>query len=149
MIDVMRYALFLTTLILASTALTIGCSSSEEVAPATATGAVDPRPASTARPVETAELAAPIAEPKPVSRTEETTPEPAGRQWKDPAGNVLAVGEFVSLMDGNVCLETPDGQGVGGAPRQAVRSRPRGRLQEKPAADPPAEEEPELVVEGR
>lgn len=36
----------------------------------------------------------------------------AGRQWKSPSGDVLAVGEFVSLMGDKVCLETPDGLGA-------------------------------------
>ena len=34
------------------------------------------------------------------------------REWTAPDGRVLAVGELVALMDGNVCLETPDGGGA-------------------------------------
>ncbi len=37
---------------------------------------------------------------------------PAGRQWKDPAGKTLATGQFVSLLEGKVCLETSDGLGA-------------------------------------
>jgi hypothetical protein len=37
--------------------------------------------------------------------------EPAQREWKTPDGKVLAQGEFVSLMDGEVCLMLPDGTG--------------------------------------
>jgi hypothetical protein len=35
----------------------------------------------------------------------------AQREWKDVAGKVLAKGEFVSLMDGEVCIMTPEGTG--------------------------------------
>lgn len=38
-------------------------------------------------------------------------PAGAGRRWKDASGAVLAVGEFMTLMDGNVCIATPDGLG--------------------------------------
>jgi len=31
------------------------------------------------------------------------------RNWTDPSGKVLATAEFVSLMDGNVCLQEEDG----------------------------------------
>lgn len=37
--------------------------------------------------------------------------DPAQREWKDAAGKVLAQGEFISLMDGEVCLMTPLGTG--------------------------------------
>lgn len=37
--------------------------------------------------------------------------DPAQREWKDKSGKVLAVGEFISLMDGEVCLMTPNGTG--------------------------------------
>jgi hypothetical protein len=46
---------------------------------------------------------------------DEEEPAPGGghanlfRTWTDPAGNMLAEAEFVSLMDGNVCLEKEDG----------------------------------------
>lgn len=142
----MRYALLLTTLILASAPLAIGCSSGETPPAVPANGTAESKPADAAKPVEMAELAAPIAKPEPASKTEETASEPAGRQWKDPAGNVLAVGEFVSLMDGNVCLETPDGRGVV-VPLDKLCEAHRASVQPQPAADPPVEEEPELVVE--
>ena len=35
-----------------------------------------------------------------------------GRKWTDPAGNVLARGNLVTLMDGKVCLESPTGEGI-------------------------------------
>lgn len=35
----------------------------------------------------------------------------AQREWKDVSGKVLAKGEFVSLMDGDVCIMTPEGTG--------------------------------------
>ncbi|MCL2745095.1 MAG: hypothetical protein FWE67_14720, partial [Planctomycetaceae bacterium] len=35
----------------------------------------------------------------------------AQREWKDASGSVLAKGEFVSLMDGEVCIMTPEGTG--------------------------------------
>ncbi len=34
------------------------------------------------------------------------------REWKDAAGKVLAKGEFISVMDGEVCLLTPQGTGA-------------------------------------
>lgn len=34
------------------------------------------------------------------------------RKWTSPDGRVLAVGELVTVMDGNVCLQTPDGGGA-------------------------------------
>ncbi|MDR1140830.1 MAG: hypothetical protein LBL62_03990 [Planctomycetaceae bacterium] len=37
--------------------------------------------------------------------------DPAQREWKDVAGKILAKGEFISLMDGEVCIMTPDGTG--------------------------------------
>jgi hypothetical protein len=37
--------------------------------------------------------------------------DPAQREWKDVSGKVLAKGEFISLMDGEVCIMTPEGTG--------------------------------------
>jgi hypothetical protein len=37
--------------------------------------------------------------------------DPVLREWKDAAGKVVAKGEFVSLMDGEVCIMTPEGTG--------------------------------------
>jgi hypothetical protein len=37
--------------------------------------------------------------------------DPAQREWKDRSGNVLGKGEFISLMDGDVCIMTPEGTG--------------------------------------
>jgi hypothetical protein len=42
--------------------------------------------------------------------TEEAAPQ--GRKWTAPDGRVLAVGELVTLIEGNVCLQTPDGGGA-------------------------------------
>ena len=33
------------------------------------------------------------------------------RDWKDASGKTIARGEFVAIMDGNVCLQTPEGLG--------------------------------------
>ncbi len=46
---------------------------------------------------------------KPVEAT--ATAATLGRQWKDANGQVLAVGEFVDLMENQVCLQKPDGTG--------------------------------------
>ncbi|MDZ7620054.1 MAG: SHD1 domain-containing protein, partial [Patescibacteria group bacterium] len=35
-----------------------------------------------------------------------------GRPWRDAAGKVIARGDFVSLLDGNVCLQQADGAGT-------------------------------------
>ena len=37
--------------------------------------------------------------------------EPAQRDWKDAAGKTIARGEFVAIMDGKVCIQTPEGLG--------------------------------------
>ncbi|MDR2440893.1 MAG: hypothetical protein LBE12_16145 [Planctomycetaceae bacterium] len=37
--------------------------------------------------------------------------DPAQREWKDVSGKVLTKGEFISLMDGEVCIMTPEGTG--------------------------------------
>ena len=54
--------------------------------------------------------AAPVAEVP--GEPGEKAAAPAGRQWKDPAGKTLATGQFVSLLEGKVCLETSDGLGA-------------------------------------
>ncbi len=58
-----------------------------------------------------------LGEPSSRSRPAEANPlvkpeAKLGRAWTDPGGAVLARGEFVSLLDGNVCLEQPDGTGA-------------------------------------
>ena len=35
----------------------------------------------------------------------------ADREWKDAAGKAIAKGEFVAIMDGKVCIQTPEGLG--------------------------------------
>jgi len=35
----------------------------------------------------------------------------ADRDWKDAAGKTIAKGEFVAIMDGKVCIQTPEGLG--------------------------------------
>ena len=57
-----------------------------------------------------------VSEPAVLDR-EEPAGEPAAdegpaRKWTDSGGNALAVGEFVDLIDGKVCLEDADGAGV-------------------------------------
>ncbi len=138
----MPYRLVLATLLLAAAALACGCSSGEEDTPAPTTGVNEQQPAPTPR--QTAELAAPVPDAKPVA-TEEMVPESAGKEWKDPAGNVLAVGEFVSLMDENVCLETPDGSGAV-VPLAKLSEADRELVLGKPDADLTIQE-PEVVIE--
>lgn len=41
-----------------------------------------------------------------------TAAEQLGRQWRGPDGQVIAVGNFVDLVDDQVCLETPQGLGL-------------------------------------
>ena len=35
----------------------------------------------------------------------------ADRDWKDAAGKTIAKGEFIAIMDGQVCIQTPEGLG--------------------------------------
>lgn len=46
------------------------------------------------------------------SARDETPPLPVGREWKNAAGQVVAVGDFVSVLDDNVCLQKSDGGGI-------------------------------------
>lgn len=56
-----------------------------------------------------------LAPDRPQKGPERASAAPSGdeqgpmRNWTDPAGKVLATAEFVSLMDGNVCLQSEDG----------------------------------------
>ncbi|MDY0168727.1 MAG: SHD1 domain-containing protein [Thermoguttaceae bacterium] len=51
-------------------------------------------------------------EPAETSESKTDTTAAIGRAWTDAAGTVLARGEFVSLLEGNVCLQQPDGTGT-------------------------------------
>ncbi len=48
----------------------------------------------------------------PTSTSAAKEPVLTGRKWTDPSGQVLARGHLVTLMDANVCLESPTGEGV-------------------------------------
>ncbi|MDW8077784.1 MAG: hypothetical protein RMJ16_02740 [Thermoguttaceae bacterium] len=50
-------------------------------------------------------------EQQPPSQVRETIGVSAGRKWRSAEGQILAVGEFVDLLDDQVCIETPDGIG--------------------------------------
>jgi len=73
---------------------------------ATAPVATAPVAAAAAIEGETASVAMASAAPAPEAA------DPAQRAWKDAAGNVLAVGEFVSVMDGQVCIQEKSGVGT-------------------------------------
>lgn len=125
--------------------LAIGCSSGEE-APASATSVAEQQAKADVPKPETAELAAATEKSEPVVVAEEMIPESTAKAWKDPDGNVLAVGEFVSLMDDKVCLETPDGLGTV-VPLGKLCEADRRLVRAKPEADLSVEEEPDVVVE--
>lgn len=94
-----RSRLFAAILLIAAWAFS-GCAADQAE-----TGAAAPR-----KTAESETPAAPVAEV--ASQPEEKAAAPAGRQWKDPAGKTLATGQFVSLLEGKVCLETSDGLGA-------------------------------------
>ena len=118
----------------------LGCSSNDEP---TSPSPVD-EPVAQSSP-ETAELAAtsPKSESATVPEESATT---TAKQWKDTAGNVLAVGQFVSLMDDKVCIETPEGLGTV-VPLVNLCAADRKLVQAEPEADLTAEPEPEVAVE--
>jgi hypothetical protein len=122
-----------------------GCASGEDEKPARA-GNEARQPGSVTPPVQTAELVARVEEPEPTTEPDEIETESDGREWKDPAGNVLAVGEFVSVMDEKVCLQTPDGLGAV-VPLDKLCQADRDLVLGKPEADLTVEEEPQVVVE--
>ena len=104
----------------------------------------------------------PAADPPSPSVGEEPPDEPAAtdegpaRTWTDAAGNLLARGEFVDVIDGKVCLQTADGAGtviplerLSPADREYVKSQspelpvdPSPELPEVPDWDEPAEQDP-------
>ena len=126
--------------------LALGCSSGDE-SPVSTSGVAEPLPSVEVKKPETAELAAATEKTEPVVEAEPMVPESAAKEWKDPEGKVLAVGEFVSLMDDKVCLETPDGLGAV-VPLADLCEADRKLVQAEPEADLTVEEEPEVVVEG-
>ena len=75
------------------------------------------------------------------------------RTWSDPAGKTLVKAEFIDLMDGKVCLQKENGEGVlfaldelSQADREYVKSRaipstPPPAEKEEPAEDQPAAED--------
>ncbi len=140
----MPYHSVLATLIISTLLLAFGCSPAEEETPT----AVPPDAVQQPEPTvpETAELAAVLPKSEPAAETQAKPHANAGKEWTDPAGNVLAVGEFVSLMDDKVCLETPDGLGTV-VPLASLCDADRKLVQTKPDADLTVEEEPEEVVE--
>ncbi len=139
-----RYRPPLVAIVLVVAMTVMGCSSGEEP-PAKPFADVSERSEGPAPP-QTAELTAAIPEPKPDLGPEKTVPESAGKEWTDAAGNVLAVGEFVSLMENQVCLQRPDGGGTV-VPLDKLCEADRTLVQENPDADLTVEEEPELVIE--
>jgi len=46
------------------------------------------------------------------STSDEQAELPEGRPWRNASGQVLAVGNFVSVLDDKVCLQKPDGSGA-------------------------------------
>lgn len=104
-----RSRLFAAILTLAASTLS-GCSPDQTER---GQGAAESPPPAAGEPLKAAELEAPAAvEPKASAEPTAADTQPAGRPWKDPAGKILARGEFVSLLDGGVCLETPEGLGA-------------------------------------
>lgn len=125
--------------------LALGCSSGDE-SPVSTSSVAEQQPSVEVEKPETAELAASRERAEPVVEAEPMVPESSAKEWKDPAGKVLAVGEFVSLMDDKVCLETPDGLGAV-VPLADLCEADRKLVQAEPEADLTVEEEPEVVVE--
>ena len=39
-------------------------------------------------------------------------PDRPGRKWTDSSGKVLAIGDLITLLEGNVCLQSPTGEGI-------------------------------------
>ncbi|MCL4193020.1 MAG: hypothetical protein KJZ87_14895 [Thermoguttaceae bacterium] len=121
-----------------------GCGSGDTAVPAASAASASPiaaAPVATA-PVaaaaaiegETAGVAMASAAPAPEAA------DPAQRSWKDAAGNVLAVGEFVSVMDGQVCIQEKSGVGttipledLSAADRDFVKTQ-GGEIAAEPAA---------------
>ena len=85
------------------------------------------------------------------------------RSWRDPAGKVLAKGQFVALLDGKVCLQTEDGLGtfvaldqLSDADRKYAHTQSGGELAEIPveaevaeALAGPSEDHPSGPVGGQ
>jgi len=72
-----------------------------------------------------------------------------GRKWTAPDGRALAVGEFLDVMDGNVCLVTGSGEGItiplselSPADRQYVRNRLPEPPSDPAEATPPVDNSP-------
>ena len=144
----MRYAMMpyravLETLFVSTLLLAFGCSSEEQASAPAASETI--QQASPTVP-ETAELAAPTPKNEPNTAPEKMALESAPREWKDPAGNILAVGEFVSLMDDKVCLETPDGLGAV-VPLAKLCETDSNYIITRPDADLTVEKQPENAVE--
>ena len=140
----MRFHSLLTISTLATLLLAFGCSSAEEETPTAVPHDAVQQPKSSVP--ETAELSAVLPKSDPAEETTEASQATAAKEWKDPDGNVLAVGEFVSLMDDKVCLETPDGLGSV-VPLASLCEADRKLVQTKPEANLTEKEEPEEVVE--
>ncbi len=138
-------ASLVTAIFLLVAALILGCSSGDSQAPATDTQ-LPPKREGATLPVKTAELAAPIPASEPDAGKEQPAPAAAGKEWKDSAGNVLAVGDLVSLMDGKVCLQTPDGLGAV-IPLENLCAADRRLVEQQPSSDLTVPQEPEVVVE--
>ena len=65
-------------------------------------------------PVAAVAAASAPSEPRQPAESAGSSASPAdsARVWRDPAGNVLAVGELVDLLDEKVCIQQPDGLGA-------------------------------------
>ena len=48
----------------------------------------------------------------PTTTSAANEPDRPGRKWTDSAGNVVAIGDLITLLDGNVCLQSPAGEGI-------------------------------------
>ncbi len=124
--------------------LILGCPSTDRPASAPDGNPQKPAPSTAAPSAKTERVAAPAA--GHTAGKQQPAAPLAGKEWKDPAGNVLAVGEFVSLMDGKVCLQTPDGLGVA-VPLEELCQADRKLVEQDAAADLTVPQEPEVEVE--
>jgi hypothetical protein len=70
-----------------------------------------PKPASSST-LSPDEVSSASRDPLSSSVPEEQPALPEGRSWRDASGRVLAVGDFVSVLDDKVCLQKSDGSGA-------------------------------------
>jgi SLA1 Homology Domain 1 (SHD1) protein len=51
-------------------------------------------------------------ESRPTTASDASEPDRPGRKWTDSAGKVVAIGDLITLLDGDVCLQSPSGEGI-------------------------------------